>query len=84
MPILSDDPTSTPKDKLKILQDSDKWSAIPGYPGPATPAMDEVYYAFIINDMMAKHATGQSSAEDSVKWAAQQCEGIMKKSAGKA
>ena len=38
MPILSNDPTSTPHDKLAILQDSDKWSAIPGYPGPATPA----------------------------------------------
>ncbi|HKS86674.1 MAG TPA: extracellular solute-binding protein [Pseudolabrys sp.] len=84
MPILSNDPTSTPHDKFKILQDSDKWSAIPGYPGPATPAMDEIYYAFIINDMMAKTATGQSSAEDSVKSAAQQCEGIMKKWAGKA
>jgi multiple sugar transport system substrate-binding protein len=84
MPILSDDATSTPKDKLKILQDSDKWSAIPGYPGPATPAMDEIYYAFIINDMMAKTATGQLSAEDSVKWATQQCEGIFKKWADKA
>jgi multiple sugar transport system substrate-binding protein len=84
MPILSDDPTSTPKDKLKILQESDQWSAIPGYPGPATPAMDEIYYAFIINDMMAKAATGQMSAEDAVKWATQQCEGIMKKWAGKA
>ena len=84
MPILSNDPTSTPPDKLAILQDSDKWSAIPGYPGPATPAMDEIYYAFIINDMMAKTATGQSSAEDAVKAAAQQCEAIMKKWAGKA
>jgi len=84
MPILSNDPTSTPHDKLAILQDSDQWSAIPGYPGPATPAMDEIYYAFIVNDMMAKAATGQLSAEDSVKWAAQQCEGIMKKWAGKA
>jgi len=83
MPILSDDASSNPRDKLKILQDSDKWSAIPGYPGPATPAMDEIYYAFIINDMMAKHATGQLSAEDSVKWATQQCEAIMKKWAGK-
>jgi multiple sugar transport system substrate-binding protein len=84
MPILSDDPTSNPRDKLKILQDSDQWSAIPGYPGPATPAMDEIYYAFIINDMMAKAATGQLSAEEAVKWATQQCEGIMKKWAGKA
>jgi multiple sugar transport system substrate-binding protein len=84
MPILSDDPTSTPHDKLAILQDSDKWSAIPGYPGPATPATDEIYYAFIINDMMAKTATGQASAEDAVKAAAQQCEIIFKKWAGKA
>ena len=84
MPILSNDPTSTPRDKLAILQDSDKWSAIPGYPGPATPAMDEIYYQFIINDMMAKTATGQSSAEDLVKFATRQCEAIMKKWAGKA
>jgi multiple sugar transport system substrate-binding protein len=84
MPILSNDPTSTPKDKLSILQDSDQWSAIPGYPGPATPAMDEIYYQFIINDMMAKTATGQSTAEDAVKWATGQCEAIMKKWAGKA
>jgi multiple sugar transport system substrate-binding protein len=84
MPILSNDSTSTPNDKLKILQDSDKWSAIPGYPGPATPAMDEIYYQFILNDMMTKTATGQSSAEDSVKFATRQCEAIMKKWAGKA
>jgi len=83
MPILSNDPTSTPSDKLSILQDSDQWSAIPGYPGPATPAMDEIYYAFIINDMMAKAATGQLSAEESVKAAAQRCESIMKKWAGR-
>jgi multiple sugar transport system substrate-binding protein len=84
MPILSDDPTSTPRDKFKILQDSDKWSALPGYPGPATPAMDEIYYAFTLNDMMAKHATGQLSAEDAVKWATQQYELIFKKWVGKA
>ncbi len=79
MPILSNDPTSTPNNKLAILQDSDKWSAIPGYPGPATPATDEIYYAFIINDMMTKAATGQASAEDSVKEATQRCEAIFKK-----
>jgi multiple sugar transport system substrate-binding protein len=79
MPILSNDPTSTPHDKLAILQYSDKWSAIPGYPGPATPATDEIYYAFILNDMMAKAATGQASAEDAVKEATQRCEAIFKK-----
>lgn len=84
MPILSNDPTSTPHDKLAILQNSDQWSAIPGYPGPATPAMDEIYYDFIIPDMMAKAATGQLSPEESVKWAAQRCERIFKKWAHKA
>ena len=84
MPILSNDPTSTPHDKLAILQDFDEWSAIPGYPGPATPATDEIYYAFIVSDMMAKAATGQLSAEELVKWAAGQCETIFKKWAGKA
>jgi multiple sugar transport system substrate-binding protein len=79
MPILSNDPTSTPNNKLAILQDSDKWSAIPGYPGPATPATDEIYYAFILNDMMTKAATGQASAEDAVKEATQRCEAIFKK-----
>jgi len=79
MPILSDDPTSTPRDKLAILQDSEAWSASPGYPGPSWPAVDEVYNDFVICDMMAKAATGQMSAEDSVKWATQQCEAIYKK-----
>ena len=54
MPILSNDPTSTPHGKLAILQDSAQWSAIPGYPGPATPAMDEIYYTFIIPDIDRK------------------------------
>jgi multiple sugar transport system substrate-binding protein len=79
MPILSDDPTSTPHDKLALLQNSDQWTAATGYPGPSWPATDEIYNSFIITDMMAKAATGSMSAEDSVKWAAQQCEAILDK-----
>jgi multiple sugar transport system substrate-binding protein len=79
MPHLSDDPTSTPRDKLAILQTSDEWSAVTGYPGPAWPATDEVYNNFIICDMMAKAATGAMTAEESVKWATQQCEAIFDK-----
>ncbi len=79
MPILSNDPTSHPPDKLAILQTSDEWCAVAGYPGPAWPATDEIYNEFVINDMMTKTATGAMSAEDSVKWAAQKCEAIFKK-----
>jgi multiple sugar transport system substrate-binding protein len=84
MPILSDDPTSTPHDKLAVLQDSDEWSAAIGYPGPSTPATDEVYNNFVLCDMMAKAATGALTAEESVKWAAQQCEDIFNKWSKKA
>ena len=83
MPILSNDPTSTPHDKFKVLETSDEWSAAPGYPGPAAPAVDEVYNSFVICDMMTKAATGQLSAEDAVKAAAQQSEAIFKKWAGR-
>jgi multiple sugar transport system substrate-binding protein len=79
MPILSNDPTSTPHDKLALLQSSDEWSAATGYPGPSWAATDEVYNDFVICDMMAKAATGAMTAEEAVKWAAQQCEGIFDK-----
>ena len=70
-PVLSNDPTSHPADKLAVTATSDEWCAVAGYPGPAWPATDEIYNQFIINDMMTKAATGSMSAEDAVKWATQ-------------
>jgi multiple sugar transport system substrate-binding protein len=78
-PIISDDPTSHPPTKLKVLEDCDEWHRAFGYPGPAWGATDEVVNDFIVCDMMAKAATGQLSPEDSVKWAQQECELIFKK-----
>jgi multiple sugar transport system substrate-binding protein len=69
MPILSDDPTSHPPDKLKVLETADEWCAVFGYPGPSTPAADEVADSFIIPDMMANAATDKMTPEDAVKWA---------------
>ena len=43
MPILGNDPTSHPPDKLKVAETSDEWSAVAGYPGPAWAATDDVY-----------------------------------------
>jgi multiple sugar transport system substrate-binding protein len=79
MPILSDDPTSHPPTKLAILQTSDEWSAVAGYPGPAWAATDEVYNDFVICDMMTKAATGQMTPEEAVKWASNQTDAIFKK-----
>jgi multiple sugar transport system substrate-binding protein len=79
MPILSNDPTSHPHDKLAILQTSDEWCAVAGYPGPAWAATDEVYNDFVVCDMMTKAATGALTPEAAVKWATQQAEQIFRK-----
>ena len=80
MPILSNDPTSHPHDKLAVLEDCRRvvapCSAIPDRPGPRT---DEVVNNFIIPDMMAKAATGQMTPEEAVKWAQKEVELIFKK-----
>ena len=78
-PIISDDPTSHPRDKLKALETASEWSAAYGYPGPAWGATDEVVNNFIIPDMFAKAATDQTTPEDAVKWAQHEVELIFKK-----
>jgi multiple sugar transport system substrate-binding protein len=79
MPILSNDPSSHPADKLQILETANEWTAAYGYPGPAGPAADEVGYKFIIPDMMAAAATGKMTPEEAVAWADKQIHGIYKK-----
>jgi multiple sugar transport system substrate-binding protein len=79
MPILSNDPTSHPADKLKVLETANEWHAVFGYPGPAGPASDEVATNFIIPDMMAKAATGRASPEEAVKWAEKACKHVYEK-----
>jgi multiple sugar transport system substrate-binding protein len=79
MPILTNDPTSHPPTKLAILQDSDEWSAVAGWPGPAWAATDEVYNDYIVCDMMTKAATGALTPEEAVKWAAQEARRIFQR-----
>lgn len=78
-PIFSNDPSSHPPDKLKVLETADEWCVVFGYPGPSGPAPDEVADNFIIPDMMAKAATGKMTPEDAVKWATNEVELIYKK-----
>ena len=72
MPFFSNDPTSHPGDKLKVLETAIEWNDIYGYPGPDTPAIDEVANNFIIPDMMANAATGKMTPEEAMKWAAKE------------
>jgi multiple sugar transport system substrate-binding protein len=79
MPILSDDPTSHPHDKLKVLETAEEWCVVFGYPGPSSPAADEVADNFIIPDMMARAATGKATPEEAVKWASNEINLIYEK-----
>jgi multiple sugar transport system substrate-binding protein len=79
MPFLSNDPSSHPPDKLKVLETANEWHAAYGYPGPAGPAAGEVANTFIIPDMMAGAATDKMTPEEAVAWADKQIHGIYKK-----
>jgi len=79
MPILSDDASSHPHDKLKVLETANEWHDIYGYPGPDTPAIDEIANNFIIPDMMANAATGKMTPEDAMKWADKEMSSIFAK-----
>ena len=79
MPIFSNDPSSHPNDKLKILETAIDWHNIYGYPGPDTPAVDEVANNFIIPDMMANAATGKMTPDEAMKWADKEIGAIFAK-----
>lgn len=45
-------------DKLKGLKDAERWSTAVGHPGPASPAVGEVFGTFVLPNMMANAARG--------------------------
>jgi len=51
------------KGKLVALKDARKWSTNVGHPGPASPAVGEVYSTFILPNMMAAAAQGMPAAQ---------------------
>ncbi len=56
-----DDPFRSPgepKGKLSVLKDAEKWSTNVGHPGPASPAIGEVFATFVLPNMMANAARG--------------------------
>jgi len=81
---LKNDPfKSTPPDKLNLLATAQAWSTNVGHPGPANPAIGEIFDTNVLSTMMADVARGKSSAQDAVSSAHQQCETIFKKWRGK-
>jgi len=60
----SEDPFALPgeaKGKLALLKDAEKWSTNLGYPGPANPAVGEVFATFEVPNMFANAARGMDA-----------------------
>ena len=77
---LQNDPFhSSPADKLSLLADAQSWSTNVGHPGPANPAIGEIFDTNVIPTMMSSVARGKASAQDAVQQAHQQCEAIFTK-----
>jgi multiple sugar transport system substrate-binding protein len=78
----SKDPFALPgeaTDKLKALLDADKWATNVGHPGPASPAIGEIFGTFVIPNMFAQVARGTKDPQEAVKEAAAQCRQIFDK-----
>jgi multiple sugar transport system substrate-binding protein len=62
MPVIGSDA------KLQVLQDFPEIVGFAGYPGPFTPAVQEVVATFVLPDMCTRVAKGQSP-DEAIKWA---------------
>jgi ABC-type glycerol-3-phosphate transport system substrate-binding protein len=77
---LGDDPFgSTPSDKLAVLRGSTEWATNIGHPGPASPAVGEVFGQYIIPNMYARAARGEMTPEQTVARAEAQIRPIFDK-----
>ncbi|MEJ2698774.1 MAG: hypothetical protein P8Z70_03820, partial [Desulfuromonadales bacterium] len=65
--------------KLHALLGAEKWSTNVGHPGPASPAIGEIFGTFVIPNMFAQVARGSKSPEEAVKEAADQCRRVFEK-----
>ena len=70
---------SKPEDKLKILKNAEEWVVHLGYPGPANPAVAEVYAKNIITSMMGQVARNEKTAEEAVAEAEAEIKEIFEK-----
>lgn len=77
---LDNDPFgSKPANKLSVLKNSTDWATNIGHPGPANPAVGEVFGQFIIPNMYARAARGEMSPEQTVARAEEQIKPIFDK-----
>lgn len=75
---LDNDPFgANPPNKLSVLKNATDWSVNVGYPGPASPAIGEVFGTFVIPNMFAAAARGEKTPEQAMQDAHAQAEAIF-------
>ncbi len=73
LPVISEDP------KLKPLEQDAEYHFTTGYPGPLTPAADEVYQQFVMVDATAQYCTDKLDLEATIKWGEEKIKAIYAK-----
>lgn len=68
---------ASPSDKLAVLKGSVNWSTNIGHPGPANPAVGQVFGEYILPDMLARAARGDVDPEQAVSDAEEQITAIF-------
>ena len=74
---LVQDPKASPQDKYKVLGNVLDWTTNVGFPGYATNAINEVASTFVLNNMFARAARGEMSAEDAARAAEKEIQRIF-------
>lgn len=77
--VIAHDPSATPTDKYKILDDSADWATNIGYPGYANAAIDEIFHTWVIPTTFAQVASGKLTPEEALNRADQDVRQIFKK-----
>jgi ABC-type sugar transport system, periplasmic component len=77
---LDNDPShSNPSNKLAVLKDAADWSVNVGYPGPASPAIGEIFDTNVLPSVMAAAAKGDKTPKQAVADAETQIKAIFTK-----
>jgi multiple sugar transport system substrate-binding protein len=75
---LDNDPFgANPANKLAVLKNSTEWATNIGHPGPANPAVGQIFAQAIIPVMFAEAARGDKTPEQAVADAESQIKGIF-------
>jgi multiple sugar transport system substrate-binding protein len=77
--VVGHDPSAQPPDKYALISGAADWTTNVGYPGHFNAAMDEVVKHFVIPQMFAAVARGESTAKESVRAAEARIEPIYEK-----